>query len=263
MATAQDYIQGLLDAYGLGSLTPWAWQQIVDGASPEQVIQSLRQTPEYAARFPGMDQLRAQGKAISENEWISYEQAVRGILHAAGVPPETYDQPQDIARWITADVSVAELQQRVALADQTVSQMYSPEFLRFNGLTSGDLIAGFFLDPDRALPVLKRKVDAAAASTIAIQTGYGQLTAAEGEQLGATVAPNQLAQGFGQLATQKELLGAIDRGESDISRADQLAAVGGDANAAAQLDARTRRRAAAFSGGGGFALGREGFSGAR
>lgn len=263
---ARVYLSSLLDTYGLGSLTDWAWDLIVQGASDDEVIQALRERPEYAARFPGMAERRTKGyPAISEAEYLAYERQAVGMFRAAGLPEGFYDQPSDFASFIGRDVSVAELSQRVQIAEDAAYNAPAEvrdELQGFYGLGPGDLTA-YWLDPDKALPLLERRYRAASTSATARQTGFGGLSATEAEGLVAQgVTEDQARQGFSDLARGQELFRPLDAGESAIGRESQLGATfGQDAAAKQQIENRQKRRTNQFAEGGGFTTGREGYSG--
>src|SRR5512134_2701459 len=136
------YLQSVLDMYGLGSLTEWARQQLIGGALEDQIIQELRQRPEWAARFPGMAQRRQAGlPAISPNEYIAMERQYAQMMRNAGLPQGFYDQVSDFATWIGRDVSVAEGAERVKLAEDatyTWPQDVRDELTRLYGFSQGD-----------------------------------------------------------------------------------------------------------------------------
>ena len=126
----RDIIRQFLNNLGLGSETDWAIQQIIDGSSPERVQIELEKRPAFQTRFPGYQQLQQEGRAISVAQWLSYEDTARGIFKAAGIPEAAYDEPGDIAKFITNNVSVAELQQRTQMAKDAVAYDYDPEMMR-------------------------------------------------------------------------------------------------------------------------------------
>lgn len=268
-ATAKDQINTLLNQYGLSSLADWAWQRILDGDSPDQVYLKLLDTDAYKARFPGMETLREKGRAISENEWISYEKTASQLMKAAGLPAGFYDQPSDFGRFITNDISVAELQQRIQQAEQaaqsTAGEIRS-QLQELYGLDSGSLTA-YFLDPDKAEPLLKQQFTSAQVGAQAKTSGYGQLTTGEAERVTGALGDQPAAvagQRFGALASQRELFSPLDQGEDEITRGTQLAAAFEDsAPAQSEIERRANRRKAQFSGGGGFAASQSGFSGVR
>lgn len=263
MADARDLIRSYLADLGLDSESDWAVEQIIAGRSPEAVQIDLEGRPAFQARFPGYQQMKQAGKAVSVAQWLAYENQARGLLKAAGLPAGFYDSPEDFARFITNDVSVTELQQRVMQAEDAAYRQYDVAGGALYGAEPGDFVA-MILDPEVAAPVVERRFRAAQAATVAGQSGFGALTADQAEQVGQlTSSPEQAAQGFSQLAGQKDLF-AAQAGEAEIGADAQLAATfGGDAAARGQIEQRQARRKAAFEAGGGFAVGQSGMVGAR
>lgn len=269
--TAQEdaftYLRSVLDGYGLGGLGDWAWDQIRSGLSNERIVQNLRETAEYKQRFKGLEQRRAAGlPAISEGEYIAYESSVRQMMRAAGMPPDFYDTPDDFADFIGKDVSVSEMQARIN--DGYLQAAQAPAEVRqqlrdLYGVNEGQM-AAFFLDPDRALPLIQRQFVAAQVSGAAQRTGYGALNQTEAERLATLgVGAEQAQQGFSALEQSKELFGALP-GEDGaaIDRATQQAAVfGGDANAKGAIERRRGERISASSGSQSFSIGQGGVSG--
>lgn len=264
---ARDYLTSVLEQYGLGGMGDWAWEQIQAGHTNERILQDLRQTDTYKQRFVGMEARRAAGlPAISEGEYIAYESSVRQMMRAAGMPAEFYDQPQDFADLISNDVSVAEMQSRINegyLAASQAPAEVREQLRNLYGVEEGQL-AAFFLDPDRALPLIERQWSASRISGAAQRTGYGALNATEAERLAALGVSDQQAQeGFGALAENEELFGALP-GDQDglITREEQQNAIfGSDARAREKIDRKAGARRSAGSGAQAFALGQEGVAG--
>ena len=265
---AQAYLERILGDYGLGSLSGWAWEQIQGGATAARVLQDLRQRPEYKQRFAGLEQRRAAGySAIDEATYISLERSYRQVARAAGLPPEFYDSPDDFANLIGRDVSPAEWQTRVndgyLAATQAVDEVRG-QLQELYGIDVTQL-AAYFLDPDRALPLLQRQFDAARASGAAVRAGYGALGAHEAERLAALgVTDQQAEEGFGFLTEAAELFRALpgEGGAQSISREAQQAAVfGGDAEIRQDIRRRQESRVSQGSGGQAFAIGNEGVAG--
>lgn len=64
---AQSTIDGYLSAWGLSNMSGWAYNQVVaegNTVSTASIVDALRQTPQYAAVYPGNAELLAAGKAI-------------------------------------------------------------------------------------------------------------------------------------------------------------------------------------------------------
>lgn len=261
---AMAYLRGVLNRYGLGSLATWAWRQIQAGHSSERILQDLRDTKEYKQRFVGMELRQQRGlPAVSEAEYIAYETSVRQMMRAAGMPADFYDKPDDFAKLIGNDVSVAEMQSRVN--DGYLTAMQAPAEVRqqlqaLYGVSTGGL-AAFFLDPDRALPLIERQFAASQMSGSAIRSGYGALDKTEAERIAALGVSEADAQGgFSALAQSKELFGSLPGEDAAlIDRVTQQNAVfGGDANARSAIDKRAKERVSQGSGAQSFTVGQGG-----
>lgn len=264
---ALSYLNSVLDEYGLSSLGSWAWEQIQQGYTPERIIQNLRETSEYKQRFVGMEQRRAAGlPAISEGEYIGYERTVRQMMRAAGLPATFYDQPDDFANFIGRDISPAEMQARID--DGFLAASQAPAEVR-GALQSlygidGSTLAAYYLDPDRALPLLQRQFAAAQIGGAATRTGYGALNVTEAERLAALgVSEAEAQQGFSALEQSRELFTSLpgENAEAIGRDAQQAAIFGGDANARNLLQRRAGERVSQGSGAQSFAVGQSGVAG--
>jgi hypothetical protein len=261
------YLKSVLDGYGLGGLGNWAWEQLKGGLTTERISQNLRETPEYKQRFKGLEARRAAGlPAISEGEYIGYETSVRQLMRTAGLPADFYDSPEDFAGFIGKDVSVAEMQSRINEGYLAASQ--APAEVRqqlrdLYNIGEGQL-AAFFMDPDRALPLIERQFASAQISGAAQRTQYGALGQSEAERLAALgVSEQQAAQGFGALAESSQLFtGLPGEDAAAIDRQTQQAAVfGGDAAAKQAIEKRRAERIAQGSGARSFGVGQGGVVG--
>lgn len=263
-ASAKAIIQGFLENYGLGGLAEWAWSQYANGAPIEQIMLDLRKRPEYKARFPAMEALAKKGMAISESQYVDYERQATGVMRAAGLPEGFYDQHGDFTKFLTSEVSISELNDRVQLAAQaafTAPAEVRSELNRLYGIGAGDLTA-YWIDPDKALPLLQQKFVAAQIGGASQRTGFGNLAVSEAERL-ASLGIDNPTQGFDTLVSNKELFTPLpgEPGEA-IGRGDQLAAAfEGNVDAQNKIEKRARTRLAPFASGGGFALSKEGFGG--
>jgi hypothetical protein len=263
--SARADLDALLDQWGLKGLGSKIWEAYLGGTPASALPQLVRGTDEYKQRFAGMDALQQKGRAISEGEYISLERSYTQVLRAAGLPQGFYDAPDDFSRLIGGEVSVAELADRVQtytrVALQAPEEVRS-ELQRLYGIGPGELTA-YFIDPDKALPLLQKQAAAAEISGSAVRTGFGGLSRSEAETVaGSGTNAQQAEQGFGALVDARELFTSLDAGEEGIGRGTQLGAVfGGNARAREEIEKRRARRKAQFAGGGGFAADKEGFSG--
>ena len=257
--SARAIIQRALDAYGLSGLGDYAWNSYLDGNPIEQIMLDIRDRPEYKARFPAMDYLAQNGRAITENTYIEYERAVANMFRQYGIPEGFYDGPDDFANFLKNDVSVAEIAQRVQLAADSVynaPQQQKDQLYNLYGVDEGHAMA-YMLDPQRAQPILSRQFQAAERSGRFKMAGLGQLSAADAERL-TQLSPDEAAQQIGKLGQGRELLTALDRGEADIDRNTQIGALIGETSAQDILTRRAERRQSAFQAGGRYAASREG-----
>jgi hypothetical protein len=259
----------LLDAlreFGLESLanTVWEWQK--QGRPLEQIMLDLRTTPEYKQRFPAMDTLAKKGRAISEQQYIDYERGAAQLFKSVGLPPTFYDQPDDFANFLTNEVALPELQQRIQMyqvaAFQVPDEVRNDLQQRF-GVTPGELTA-FFIDPDRALPLIQQKFGASQAAGASQIGGFGALTDEQAFRVGNQgLTQQQLAQGFGQLGTLRPLFEALPGfGEENINSDVGIGAVfDQSAEDQRQLARRAEGRKSPFSGGGQFGSSQTGITG--
>jgi hypothetical protein len=262
--SAKALITSFLAQYGLESLGEWAWTQYQNGAPLEQIVLEMRNQPAYKARFPAMEALAQQGRAISEQQYIDYERTAASIFRAAGIPEGMYDQPEDFKNWLVGDVSTAELQERVqTYVSIALDEPNRDEMQRLYGVDIGHL-AAYAMDPDRALPILERQANAALLGARSLGTGFGALSVGQLEELaGLGISPEQSVSTFSTLANLRELFNPLDQGENAIGTDAQLAAgFKGDAGAQQEIESRKQRRNAVFAQSGGFATTEAGLGGA-
>lgn len=185
-----------------------------EGYGPDQIdlfMPDLQQTQAFKARFPGFEQRISNGyNAISIAEYLQVENTYHRILQESGLPAGFYDDPSDFANWISNNVSPQEIQTRVTMAT-TAAQQIDPTMRRllgeFYGLATGD-IAAYFLDQDRALPVIQRQYTAAGIASQAARAGLAVNGMSRFESLadsGLTV--EQAAQGYGTVAALSDTVG--------------------------------------------------------
>ena len=117
------------------------------------------------------------------------------------------------------------------------------------GVTGGALV-GYFLDPDKAMPILEKQwaaaqvTGAAAQQQVAIDKATSERLAAQG------VSYDQAEQGFGQVAATTGL--AAGRGET-ATTSDLIGAAFGDAAAQQKVTRIAKGRTGKFQEGGGAA----------
>ena len=266
--SALAYIRGILADYGLpDTLADWAWDQIVGGTSAEQITLDLYDRPEFAARFPAIVERRNLGlPPISPAEYVAYERAAGQLLRASGLPPGFYDERTDFTRLIAGDVSINELNQRLSSDGWEKVAAAPPEvrdaFGQFFGVQGDAALAAFYLDPDRAVPVLRRMAAQADIAGRARLAGGLNLTAERaGELADIGIQGMQAQQAAANVAERSALFTESVSETEDLTgeREGLNAALGiGDASSVTR---RQQQRVGAFSGGGGAAGSQEGLAG--
>jgi hypothetical protein len=259
--SAMDVIARRLETYGLGSLADFVWNLITQEniTSEYALIERIRETDQYKQRFPAMKMRRDRNlNAISEQEYIDLENSYRETMQLAGMPRGLFDGPEDFTSLITGDVSPKELQQRVQAGYQAVAQSNPQvinEMKRLYGVDDS-MLAAYFLDPERATPMLLRQAQSAQIAAEATLQAEMGITAGTAEQLAvAGVTQEQARAGFQAIQAGQELFVSLPgTTEAAIAQEEQIAGIFGTSSAAQQrIRQRTRERQAIFEAGGRFA----------
>jgi hypothetical protein len=269
---AIDDLKSILNYYGLGSLADSLSQKIVDDptliSSPDVLLFSIKDTPQYKTRFKGNEVRRAAGlPELSPADYVNMEASYRTTLSGNSLPKGFYDSQDDFANFIGKDISPNELNARVSQGYNAVMQAEpgtKAELKQLYGLSDGD-IAAFFIDPERfnQSDAIKKAQAAQIASEARRQAGFS-LDAAGAEALATEgITRAQAAQGFQQIGATQELYNPL-MGEQAISQTEQIAGTFGTNQAAVQrIATRKRQRQASFEQGGGFAETQTGMAGLR
>lgn len=274
--SAKGTLAATLAQYGLPtSLADTLWNNwyVNEGRPLQQILIDIRTTPEFRQRFPGiaaLEERRNRGEAVMVPTVEQYQQLETGlasVLRDAGLPSGFYDEPSDFAKWIGGSTSPKEVQDRIDFARNLAFS--APVEVRQNldrvyGIEEGELIA-WALDPDRVMPELQKKVNAAVAGGMAQRSGFGLLTQSEMEQLAGSGVSAATESRFGELAQMgqglfEETIEERQAG-SDLGRETQIGYAAGSGAAVADIESRRRSRQAQFQGGGGAATGGGGRTG--
>lgn len=168
-------LNALFTSYGLGALSKNIYNYIVQGYSADTIKILLQQTDAWKKRFAGNELLRQQGAAVlSPEDYLNTESSYRQLLQAGGLPKGFYDSPDDFAKWIGSSVSPTELKGRIDEAVAATSQAnpyYKQALSQLYGIGENDLTA-YWLDPDRAAPLLQKQAAAAAIGAEALRRGF-------------------------------------------------------------------------------------------
>ena len=256
---ATETLRGILDSYGLMSLYNRVVEFVKQGYEPESIMVLIRTTPEYKQRFPAMEGLAQKGRALSEAEYIQYEQTAAQLETRYGLPKGMITG--NVTDLLTNDISATELNDRVVLASAAALQ--APKELRdtfreYYGIDEGGL-TGYFLDPKIATPLLERQAASALIGGEAKMQGVnvGVQTAEQLQSLG--VSQEQARTGFADVANASGL--SSGAGET-VSQGELIqGSLAGNAEAARKRERVAGSRAAAFQGSSGFSSSAKGVGG--
>jgi len=214
--SAFDLLLQQFSQYGLGGLVEPLRALIESGTNPAEFTIRLRETDAYKKRFAANAQRINKGlRALSEAEYITLEDQYQDVMRRYGLPQSFYargdmGRQEGFEKFIGGDVSPVELEDRIQTAQNRVtnapsqvrdalSQFYGAE------LGNGDILA-YVLDPEKALPDIKRKVTAAEIGAGALQAGL-RTGVGRAEELGRFGVTGEVARkGFQTIA------GGLERG---------------------------------------------------
>lgn len=229
VTTALDDFRTMLAGTGLEGLVPVLDQMIQQDMTASQIKLGIRKTPEYAARFPGMQALSSKNRAITEGDYIALERGYEQILRSYGLDTNTYGGRADLGKYIGNEVSAKEFEDRVALAKTRVEQQpeVTSALTDMYGINKQDAV-GYLLNPEKAMDVINKQVRASelGAAALASKFALGDTAAAKAAQaeafIGAAGASDftSLKQTFGRARTladtQKRLAYLESQGYNEI-----------------------------------------------
>jgi hypothetical protein len=250
-------IKGQFNAWGLGSLSDLILKYAQQDYSGEAIAFLLRDTQEYKNRFPAMSALAAKGRAISEAEYINYEQNASALESRYGLPKGML--LNNVTTLLTGEVSALELQDRatMAAADSiTAPEDFKKQMKDYYGIDAGGLTA-YYLDPSVAMPLLEKQTAIAQIGVEAARQGVNTGIGMASELQGQGVSQDQAKQGFGIVKSQE----GFQTGAGEVTTQESLTkGVFGNAEEAKKTARIAASRTGRFEGGGSF-ITEKGFSG--
>lgn len=273
---SQKALKAFLAQYDLADLADDTFMMLrkeqITAQTPIDIIgELLKDTEPYKKRFAGNVALAGAKKPTwSITDYLDLEKGYKAAMQGSGLPDTFYDSPADYANFISGDVSVREVQDRVNLGFKAVNEA-NPETIKamkdLYGVEKNDL-AAYFLDPERIRPKLvgsdyARQAQAARiASEAKLQAGIG-LDATQAEGLFRNdVSAEDARRGFSTIKQSQELYSNLIGETGAITQEEQIAGTFGTNQAAAQRIAqRKRQRQAEFTTGGTFTTTQGGVSG--
>jgi len=143
-----------------------------DFTKSQMYLELIKLKP-YKDRFPGMDALRAAGKAVSEGEYISMEKGFLQTLQYYGIDKNIFGTTAELGKYIGGLTSPKEFEDRVALAAQDVEQ--NPDVLAelnlYYGVDKSAAIT-YLLNPTIGLDIIKRQARAAEIGAMAAKSKF-------------------------------------------------------------------------------------------
>lgn len=257
---AIESLRGVMTEYGLESLMGRIEEYVKEGYEGPAVLALIRTTPEYKQRFPAMEVLAKKQRAISEAAYIEFERNAAQLERAYGLPAGMLGK-DTVTNLLSNEVSGRELEERVTMAAAGAFQ--APQELRqtfsqYYGIDSGGLTA-YFLDPNKALPLLTKQYAAAKIGTEAEMQDFaiGVGLAEQLTEFGVT--QEQARAGFAETARRR----GFTQGRGDTVTTEQLVqgTLMGSQEATQAIERAQRARQGQFEQGGGFATTQQGVAG--
>jgi hypothetical protein len=256
---ASDRLKAMFDAYGLGSLAAFINKRIMEDASEDAVLLELYEQPEYKLRFPGIANLRAKKRTITENEYMNIEKQMTQTARFFDLPTGFYDNPDDFGKLIGNEVSAKEYQDRLQVGQDLARQM-SPaaraQLQEFYNVGEGGITA-YVLDPERALALIQKQSKAAQFVGFGRLSGFKLegMTAAQAEQIAGTEAyaklsAQQMQTALGQAAQLRQTQSRLTGIEGEVYNEGEAlkAVIEGSPEAILASQQRAQREGARFGG---------------
>ena len=179
--SAFDILKTEFTQYGLGDLIGDSLELATQSVGPNEFALTLRAGKAYTDRFSANAERIKKGlSALSPAEYIKLEDQYQSTMRSYGLPADMYTtgkagrQP-GLEKFITGDVSPVELEDRIQLAVNKV-QNASPDVLQafekfYPGVNKANLVA-YVLNPELALPTIRRQIQSAEIGGAAMQSGF-------------------------------------------------------------------------------------------
>jgi hypothetical protein len=258
---AQKIMEAQMAALGLdglaGRITVW----ITEGYEGDAIMAMVRQSEEYANRFPAMKALHAKGQGISEQEYIAYEQAMVNYEKLYGLPDGMLSGKDMVTANLTAGRSAREIDERATRAAASIYQLpqeFRQQMDTYYGVSSGGLTA-YFLDPDVATPLLEKQFVSAQIGMEATRQGIGTDRGLAESLYEFGIDRAAAERGFADTAAQRGL--SSGKGETTDTGTLIDANLRKDSAAIDKVQRVAGGRVGRFAGGGGFTSGAGGVTG--
>lgn len=197
-----------LASWGLADLSDWAISLYQGENAPvdyNEFYALMKQQPVYQERFGKTNAARtAAGLAqLTEGQIMDLENSYKKTMQSYGLPASFYDSPEDYRKFIAADISAAELADRVQAADAYVKSLnpqIRSQLNSYYGINDGALAAAT-LDPKKGQDILQQLASRTTTAIAAGTAGLGTEFAKQAEMYGAgEMGFAKQAQAFAQAA---------------------------------------------------------------
>ena len=244
---------------GFSNMDQFAKDFIKSGKPMELLEMELRETPQFAERFPAIVALEKAKKANPQanlviptpGDYMEYERQAAALLASAGL--FNLATRDNVNRWITNQRSIVELSEIIQDGYEAVSNaptQVREAFQAYYGPAGDAALASYFLNTNQTAEQIRQDVAAAQVGGAARlnQIGIGRDLSERISDLG--ISFQEALQGFGNVRQQDALL----RGTYSQNAFGQGTAVeaqfGMNPTALNDLQRRLNERIAAFGGGG-------------
>ena len=198
-------VLALFTSYGLASLAPVIMSYSKNGYSADTASIMLQDTTQYKTRFAGNTaRIKAGLSVLSPAEYLATEKSYGQIMSKYGLPAGFHDSTSDYQKFIEADVSPVELDQRAQSASDFVNRNDAQSLAYFKQYYStGDMIA-YALDPKRAAPLVGKAYEASLIGGAAATQGLGVSKLVSEDLAGRGITADQASQGFGIVSADQK-----------------------------------------------------------
>lgn len=133
----------------------------------------------YKTRFKANETRIANGlKPLPPIEFVQLEETYKQYMQQAGLPAGFYDKSEDFQDWIGKGVAATEVQSRVQMAADAYNTLAANDPGQLQALrdmygVERDGVMAYFLDPDRAVPLLEKQKQLAASKIAGAANNFG------------------------------------------------------------------------------------------
>jgi murein DD-endopeptidase MepM/ murein hydrolase activator NlpD len=254
VTTALEDFKANLKLAGLDTLADVIDGYIKQDMTASQIKINLVGTEAYKTRFPGMADLAKAGRAVNEATYISMEKGMTSILKAYGLDDKIFGTTEKLGTVIANQVSVAEYEQRVAMASDKVKKN-TDVLASLNEYYGVDITGAisYLLDPKLGMDIVKKQIRASEIGAAAEMYKFDLDKAAAESYINVsgTSDLNSLKESFGRariLADTQKRLASIegDKGYNELQAV--ATTLGADQQRMLESQRRALREQARFAG---------------